>query len=71
LFVVFAGKKQLKPVGKMPENWKKIELEVMTTFQKIWQNAQILLSRVSRFLMKNRSRSLNQVSISKVTVATT
>jgi len=32
LFVVFAGKKQSKQVGKVPEIRKKFNLEVMTTF---------------------------------------
>jgi len=32
LFVVFAGKKQPKHVGKMPEILKKLKSEVMTTF---------------------------------------
>jgi len=34
IFVVFAGKKQPKQVVKMPEIWKKIKLEVMTTLFK-------------------------------------
>jgi len=46
LFVVFAGEKQPKHVGKMPEIWKKFDSEVITTvFKKIRQNAQILKSR--------------------------
>jgi len=43
----------------------------MTTFKtKFWQNAQILKSRVSDFLMKSRSPSFNQVSVWKVTLST-
>jgi len=30
-FVVFAGKKQPNQVGKMPEIWKKINLQAITT----------------------------------------
>ena len=77
LFVVFAGKKQSKHVGKC-QKLKKVNSEVMTTFKtKFWQNAQILKSRVSvstfksrvsEFLMKSRSRSFNQVSASKITL---
>ena len=32
LFVVFSGKKQSKHFGKMPESWKKFNLEVMAEF---------------------------------------
>ena len=43
----------------------------MTIFcKKIPQNPQILKSRVSDILMKSRSRSFNQVSVSTVTVST-
>ena len=76
LFVVFSGKKQPKHVGKC-QKLKKFNSEVMATFKsKFWQNAQILMSqvlvsnfksRVSEFSMKSWSRSLNQVSASKVT----
>jgi len=45
LFVVFSGKKQQKHVGKMPEIRKKFTSEVITTFLKMRQNAQILKSR--------------------------
>ena len=67
-FVVFAGKKQPKHVGRMPEIWKKFKSEVMTKFfQNFLQNGQIVKSRVSvlnfksrvsvsEFLMKSRSR---------------
>jgi len=39
-------------------------------YKKIRQNPQILKSRVSEILMKSRSRSFNQVSVSTVTVST-
>jgi len=56
LFVVFAGKKQPKHVGKRPEIKKNFNSEVMTTFLKKFRpNAQILKSRDSEFLMKSRS----------------
>jgi len=43
----------------------------MTIFyKKIRQNPQILKSRVLEILMKSRSRSFNQVSVSTVTVST-
>ena len=67
LFVVFAGKKQPKHVGKMPEIWKNSSQKRWRHFKEIFrQNAQILKSRVSlsnfksrvsEFLMKSRSRS--------------
>ena len=66
LFVVFAGKKQPKHVGKMPEIWKKLKSEVMTTlFNKIsakCTNFEVSVSNfksrvlVSDFLIKSRSR---------------
>ena len=34
MFFVFAGKKQRKQIGKIPEIWKKFNLEVMTRFKK-------------------------------------
>jgi len=43
----------------------------MTIFyKKIRQNPQILKSRVSEILMKSRSRSFNQASVSAVTAST-
>jgi len=83
LSVVFAGKKQPKQVGKMPESRKNFNLEVVTTFfQKFRQNSQILKSRVSvsnfksrrsvsEFLMKSRSRSINEVSVSTASLLRT
>jgi len=73
LFVVFAGKKQPKPVRKNARSLKNIQLRSNDIFLKIRQNAQILKSRVSvsGFLMRSRSRSFNQIPISKVTVSTT
>ena len=60
-FVVFAGKKQTKHVGKMPEIGKNFKSNAMTIYIYIFffrQNAQISKSRVevSEFLMKSRSR---------------
>ena len=62
VFVVFAGKKQAKHVGKMLEICKKCKSEVVKTFKKktLRQNVQILKSQVSvlvsEFLIKSRSR---------------
>jgi len=63
-------------------NLKKFIFEVMTKFfnKNSEKNAQILKSRVSvsnfksrvpEFLMKSRSRSFNQVSVSRVMISTT
>jgi len=58
-------------MSEKARNKKKFNSEMMTTFKtKFWQNAQILKPRVSEFLMKFRSRSFNQVSVSKVTLLT-
>jgi len=66
LFVVFAGKKQPKHVGKMPEIWTKFKSEVMTRFFNKMSakctNCEVSVSvlnfksRISEFLMKSRSR---------------
>jgi len=71
LFVVFAGKNNQKRSEKCHKFEKKFNLEVMTIFYKqIRQNPQILKSRVSEILIKSRSRSFNQVSVSTVKVST-
>jgi len=71
---VFAGKKQSKQVRKMSEIRKKLNLKwSQRFFDKLRQNPQILKprvsvsnfkSRVQEFLMKSRSRSFNEVSVS-------
>jgi len=68
LFIVLAGKKQPKHVGKMPEIWNKLMSEVMTTFSKIISakctNFDVSVSNfksrvlVSEFLMNSRSQRL-------------
>ena len=68
LFVVLAGKKQPKHVGKMPAIWNKLKSEVMTTFSKIISakctNFEVSVSNfksrvlVSEFLMNSRSQRL-------------
>jgi len=75
-FVVFAGKKQPKHIGKMPEIWKKFKSEVMTTFSFFY------LAKCTNFEVSSlglgvfdevsvSSRNFNLVSVSKVTVSTT
>ena len=54
---------QPKHVAKMPEIWRIFKSEVMTIFfQKIWQNAQSLKSRVSVWVSNFKSRASVSVS---------
>jgi len=79
LFVVFAGKKQPKQFEKF-QKLEKIQLRSddgiffkisvkCTNFEVSSLGLEVQVS-VSGFLMKSRSRSFNQASVSKVTVST-
>ena len=82
MFVVFAGKKQPKHVGKMPEI-KKCKSEVMTTFFFLEKCTNFDISSLGLELQVSilglgvfdevsvSSRNFNQVSVLKVTVLTT
>ena len=84
MFVVFAGKKQPKNVGKMPEI-KKIQVRSdadifskmsakCTNFDVSSFGRELQVSSLGVFdevLLSVSSRNFNQVSVSKVTVSTT
>jgi len=73
LFVVYAGKKQPKHVGEMPEIWKNSSQTWWHFFKILTKCLNFEVSSLGFFdevLVSVSSRNFNQVSVSKVTVAT-